>query len=133
MRITEKQLTTRVERWMSELEALAIGHWRLDSLEVVDSDDFWAAVLSNGSYDRFQLRFDREFLSDTDEAGLDEVIVHELLHVAMRDLDAALKVAFPFVPGADEGMWWERVKHEEEGLIQRLAVYIVSQHYEPIN
>lgn len=63
-------------------------------------------------YDSAQIVFDETKFRKSPKRWQDETIVHELLHVAWRDLDASQD---------DDG----RVAHEKEGVIDRLARLIV--------
>jgi hypothetical protein len=131
VKIDVDQLYDRVESWMKELSYLGLSHWRIDSLEIGDAEgNYWASVQPNGLYDRFRIRFDEDWLKETHERELDEVIVHELLHCAMRSLDQATEEAFDYVPMGRASEWNQRVTFEREGLVNQLAFQIVSFWYD---
>lgn len=129
MTTSPSKLLKRVQFWQKELATLGISAWRLDELELVESDDFRAQVCASSHYDLYKLRFDREFLEDATEQDLDETIVHELLHVVMRDLDTATDRAIRYTPGGEDGELHSSIKLAREALVHRLSLQIVSTFY----
>lgn len=130
--MTEKQLTKRVQRWQDVLLPLGLAQWRIE-VKIVDvpfgtMHNCDAAIQSADDYDHAIMHVKREALDRLSDRGLDEVVVHELMHVAMRDLDLAIHSVDDHLMPAVEDQWRMRVKHEREGLVERLALTIVAAH-----
>lgn len=133
MNITEKQLAARVALWQERMADTGVGSWRVDSVNKVDESpsgpDALASVQTSNRYDSCSFWFTNEFLADADDQTLDETIVHEWLHVAMRNFDNAIDAAAFELSSGSRYQWNDRVDHEREGLIDRLSRLICS-HYE---
>lgn len=127
--MTEAQIVKRTEWWMKRLGHLGITHWRID-VESVDecmgAEGSQAAVTPSGSYDSARIQFQRSWLKDATQQEADEVIVHELLHIASRDLMAAAHSAVDSGPMGTRAGNDERIRHEYEGVVERLARTIVN-------
>src|SRR3954451_17356626 len=103
MKITPVQLAERVEAWQKRLEPLGVGHFRIECVTLTDevpgqSIDADAGVAANPDYDLARFYFNNDFLEQVDAQPLDETILHEWVHVAMRDHDNAIKLARPYFP-----------------------------------
>jgi hypothetical protein len=124
------KLCKRVETWQKRLGPLGLGHFRIEEVQV--SEDAPSGAAANASvhtssyYDSVAFWFRTDHVEDSSEQRLDETIVHEWLHVAMRDLDASLEGLSDWIPFQTLSLWEERVNHEREGLVDRLARTIVS-------
>jgi hypothetical protein len=136
--ITEQELEVRIEFWLEELWTLGIGHWRIKDVEIVDEvdgqPDGKAGVWTSDYYDSCSFQFCRDDLPEGINREVDETIVHELLHVAWRDLAQASKIPSGSM---SRDVAWElesRVEHETEGIIERLARLIVEKvvHYDSV-
>jgi hypothetical protein len=111
---------------------LGLAHWEFD-VRIVDSDpqgieNSSAAIDIEDHYDSATIEFKRVRLEEMDQDAVDRTIVHELLHAAMRDHDEAVdsistSLAVPFWQ-----LWDNRLGHESEALIERLARTIVALH-----
>lgn len=125
MKITEKQLLKRVQGWQLSLEPLGIGHFHLD-LQIVEevpgAEGAQAGVNPSVYYDRCWMNFSREFLEENTIEAIDKVIIHEWLHVAWRDYAAAVDSIGGELAPAVRGLWSDRLEHEAEGIIERLAL-----------
>jgi hypothetical protein len=123
-------LAKRVEAWQKRLGPLGLQQKRIECVtltdEVPDNDTAVAGVQPGGNYDSVRFFFAHEFLEETDDRGLDEVILHEWLHVAMRDLDRAIDAAAYELSAGARYQWNERVHHEREALVDRLARQIYA-------
>lgn len=132
MRITSIQLAQRIQRWQKQLEILGIGHFRIDSVNVADTTPSGpsakASVTMSGHYDYCTFWFTHETLDDCTPSELDELIVHEWLHVAFRDFEAAFHAVEKWMPAPTYEDWNDRVEHESEGVVDRLAKLIVALH-----
>lgn len=134
MKITPTQLAKRVEKWQQILAPLGIGHFSINCISLVDevpgTPGSLAAVTTSQDYDYVRFYFNNEYLDEADAEDVDRTIVHEWLHVALRDLDHALRAVEKWMPEATYDDWDDRVTHEREGLIERLASLIVALHGE---
>lgn len=124
------KLAKRIEAWQKRLEPLGVGHWRIDSVTVEESDMATndASVTPSWRYDSCRFWFRQDYVDNATDRDLDETIVHEWLHVAMRDLDSAIESAEEqFSPAARE-VWETRMVHEREAFIEHLARTIVTMY-----
>lgn len=80
-----------------------------------------ASVQPSASYDSVFFWFKEEFLEEASKREVDEVILHEWMHVLMRDLDQAIESVEDELSPASEAQWNDRLRHEREGLVDRLA------------
>jgi hypothetical protein len=131
--MTEAQLHKAIQRWQQRLSPLGVGHWIVRSVTVSEDHpdgrrDACASVFRSGDYDAADFWFDSQWLVRTASEEIHRAIVHEWLHVAMRDLDNAINMdtLANFVPYTLRKLQVEQVDHEREGLIERLAVLIVQ-------
>ena len=120
------KLAKRVEAWRDRMVYLGIGHFRIDSVSVVDETPggptAGATVIPSHTYDSCRFYFTISFLESIESPRqLDETIIHEWLHVAMRDLDQAIESAEDDMTGTARETWNSRITHEREGLVDRLA------------
>jgi hypothetical protein len=132
---TEAQLRKRVEFWQQKLGPLGIAHWDIKELVVAEDEEDMpsgpavASVFVPRHYDMFEIYFcapQIELMADQHE--LDCTIVHELFHVAMRDLDEAINSAAEELHPRQAGEWGVRVHHERENLVDRAARAFVHVH-----
>lgn len=125
-------LAKRVERWQQTLAPLGVSHWRIGAVTVTDDvpgqPDSQAAVQPSHDYDSVRFWFLEEFVDSATERELDEAIIHEWMHVAMRDFDAAVLWAEDSLAPAALSAWEDRIHHEREGIIDRLARLIYALH-----
>ncbi len=133
VKVTPAQLARRVEKWQGRLANLGISHFRITAVHVADetisgpgSD---ASVYVPDSYDNAEFWFTWGFLEDCDEYQLDATIVHEWIHVAMRDFESAIEVVETWMPQATYKDFEDRIQHEREGLVERMARTIVGLYY----
>lgn len=126
MNITPTQLAKRIEKWGNELSALGIAHWEITSVTVdaespVGNTDAKATVYVHGYYDSCSFFFQEDELARMDARELDITIIHEWVHVAMRDHDELVDDLESWLPA---NVWQDiqnRFRHEREGLVMRLA------------
>lgn len=118
-------ITDRVHFWQEELEPLGLGHWRVDAVNVVDEtpggSEAKATVQVSHFYDSCTFWFTNSFLDEANDDDLNETIIHEWLHVAMRDFDAAIEEAEEQFGTEACSQWTARVRHAREGFVERLA------------
>lgn len=86
-----------------------------------------ACVKTSAHYDYASLEFkaDRLNADRRDGFSVDVTIVHELLHVKMRDYNEAAHVVCDRLSPVEEELFHQRLEHEEEGFTQRMAEIIV--------
>lgn len=124
MKITPIQLAKRIERWQKRVPELGVSHFRFSVVledSVPGKSGASAAANVPHDYDYVEFHFTFEFLEEASAEKLDEVIVHEWVHVAMRDLDHALNVVERWMPPATYEDFEDSVDHEREGLVDRFA------------
>lgn len=86
-----------------------------------------AAVSCSGDYDRCTFEFSHEAV-EGDPIELDRTIIHEWLHVAMRDMDAAVNSFEGLLAPQTWEVLDDRYDHEKEGFIERAAFLIERLH-----
>lgn len=134
MNITPIQLAKRIEKWQQRLQSLGVGHTRIECVSLVDQtpggSDAKATVQPSREYDSAHFWFTHDFIKECTESELDETIVHEWVHVAMRDLDVAIEadVVEDFLPKFAHEVWADRVDHEREGFVDKIAREIYRQY-----
>jgi len=119
------KLAQRVEFWRDRLVPLGLTHWRIERVSVVaetpNGQSANASVQPSHTYDSVFFWFKEEFLQEASKRQVDETIIHEWMHVLMRDLDQAVEAVEDELSPASERQWAERIGHEREGLVDRLA------------
>jgi hypothetical protein len=130
--VTPGNLERTVAYWQKKILApLGIGHWKI-IVNVVDEIDYSptirACVRNRADYDESEMEFQREFIESADLREIDEVIVHELMHIAFRDLWECVTDVQRWMSEREAEMYHQRLKHEEEGVIDRVARTLVSLH-----
>lgn len=126
--MTENQLRRRIESWQAHLAPLGLDHWRIDSVTIESDDANRASVQVARMYDSCHFHFDPEFLAEADDQELDEVIIHEWVHVAMRDWDQAIEAIEGELSPASKWQWNDRMHHEREGLVDHIARQIYASY-----
>jgi hypothetical protein len=125
MNITPEQLGERIEAWQRSLESLGVGHFRIVSVTMTDEVPGWAeshaGVSVSEDYDRVTFFFDNNYVDGATEKQLDETILHEWVHVAMRNLNNATNLARPWMPEATWRTFDENLDHHKETLVDRVA------------
>jgi hypothetical protein len=130
---TEDQLLDRVKRWQQKLSALGVAHFRVLSVEIVDELDeekAGAAAFISEFYDSVYFEFRKDDLEDASDLDIDERIIHEWVHVAMRDLDQAIESVERWMPDPSREDFKRVVNFEREGLVERLARAMYALHSE---
>lgn len=126
------QLAKRVETWQERLKGLGIGHYEIERVSCVDETpggpNANATVHTAKHYDVVIFWFKNDYLDEADEGSIDRTIIHEWIHVAMRDFDAALEAVEAWMPERTYEDWEERIDHEREGLVERFARQLYSAH-----
>lgn len=136
--MTLPQLAKKISYWQDHpaLKHLGIAHWRFTLMwqECCDDEnpdyEVLATAYPHELYSDATLTFNKERFEDEDyEGDQDRYIVHELLHVAMRDYDNCVEDNNPFepyVPPVVMVQWKNQVKREREAHVDALARVIVG-------
>lgn len=132
--MTLNQVCKRVDYWRQHLQSLGVSHWAI-TVAIVDEPSpgrrnapAAASVGIEDLYDTADIQFKAEYVPGGPKAtpDFDRYIVHELLHIAMRDWDAAVHSIDEHLSPATAEQWVDRLEHEEEGIVDRLARAIVT-------
>lgn len=123
--MTIEEINPRIDYWK---EVLQIEHVRVESSleECDDPQQAYATCWPHRHYDSTKIIFRSHLFASSSERSLDEVVVHELLHFMFRDFDSAARSVEDELGRATEDVWHERLSHEEERLVDKLANLIVS-------
>lgn len=124
--MTPATLRKRVAYWQKTLKPLGLEHWNLEVDVVEDPSpgatrDASAAVSCSTHYDTAWLEFREDWLPDAPDEEIDKVIIHELLHVAMRDFDHEADKPEEFLGVVVGEVWQSGMKHAREALVEKLA------------
>jgi hypothetical protein len=125
VKITNVQLAERVEEWQQRLSLLGVAHFRI--AEVVTTSDVpgWAESNAGVSvaedYDTVTFYFDDRYVEGATAKQLDETILHEWVHVAMRDLNNATSLAMPWMPSQTWSTFDRNLDHHKETLVDRVS------------
>ena len=125
MKLTTTELAERIEAWQQRLAPLGIAHFRIDA--VVTTDDVpgkpfsHAGVTVATDYDNCTFYFNCDYVDGASAKDLDETILHEWVHVAMRDLNNATNLAREWLPDATWTTFDENLDHHKETLTDRVA------------
>jgi hypothetical protein len=127
--MTPQGFEERIDFWRVQLAPLGLSHWRFefeysDDLEDNTGGDADAGVRVHKSYDTAFWDVTKRLL-EMDQAEVDKTIVHELMHVVMRDLNSVEQDMLEELGGRQAALLEERLEHEIEGLVERLARAIV--------
>lgn len=121
--MTAERINAMVASWA---DRLGLSHWQIQ----VD----WSGLTPNGeqalvhpadSYDTATLQFHAEFTAWT-PAWAEWVVVHELLHLVMRDQDSTVEAVIDLLPAKARALAENRYEHEAEGVVDRLAAVLVA-------
>lgn len=131
--MTEKKLRKRVEYWIEVLGPLGLGHYELRGVHVVDEvpggDNAQASVWTSSHYDSFELWVRTDVVQRRPEV-VDKTILHELVHVAMRDYDNTVDESMDrwMPPATRDAFEDDVVRRVREGFVERMARTIYAAH-----
>lgn len=131
--MTARQLKRRIDYWLKVMEPLGIGHWDFEVCVVDDIEhhpNAQATVDASEQYDNARITFCTEAVNLDEHllSAVDQIIIHELLHVVLRDYDEIVdEAAWQMAPPA-RSLWQNVVEREKEGVIERLARTIWTIH-----
>jgi hypothetical protein len=122
--VTREQIEKLVADWIPRL---GLEHWQVeidwDKEPEVESSQ--AEVSWSASYDRAELHF-RSNYGEWDLRRAEQIVVHELLHVALRDLNMAGISVIGALEGPAAQIFSDWFDHELEGFVDRLAKALVA-------
>lgn len=125
MKITEEKLEKRVKFWQKKLTHLGVSHFDLVAVEIVEitpgDPDGQAAAFISHCYDTVRMWFRESYLEECSADDLDQTILHEWIHVAMRDLDRSFDPIEKYLPQNAYDDLSDRVLHEKEGFVDRTS------------
>jgi hypothetical protein len=125
MKISDVELAERVEAWQQRLSLLGIAHFRVREIIMTDDVPGWAdahaGVSVDTDYDSVSFYFDNTYVEGATAKQLDETILHEWCHVAMRDLNNATNLARDWFPQGAWRTYDENLDHHKETLVDRMA------------
>jgi hypothetical protein len=84
-----------------------------------------ASIWMSQTYDRAIMRLCDDWAT-RDKDWINETLVHEFMHIHERDLKCAIESVYDQLAPAISDMYDDRVHHEREGLVDRLAMVIVG-------
>ena len=104
---------------------LGLGHWTIDQVSIADETpggpNAEACVQPSYAYDTCTFWFTHSFVESASLRALDEAIIHEWVHVFMRDFDQTISSVDDELSPATERIWSDRIHHEREGVVDRIA------------
>ncbi len=126
--MTLAALTRRVTYWQKTLKPLGLEHWDIE-VEFADPDDTTRAHVScSRHYDSAWMAFQKSYLQEDTPEMIDLTIIHELCHIAMRDLDHAIRSAEEFMGAVGKEIWMDEVEHVREGFVERVSRALYDAH-----
>lgn len=125
--MTQLEIAELVDAWQSRLR---LDHWRV-TVEFEHMDDARAKSDRHHQYDQATITFDSAELENEDHLSVEALVVHELLHFHTRDVEGIAEAWEPVVHPDVAGQLADRLEHDLEGMIDRLAWILVRQRHSP--
>lgn len=127
--MSERDTRSRVLLWQKRLALTGVGHFEV-GVQVIaalptEKNSARACVDISPYYDWVEFYITPETAAAPD---VDYVIVHEWIHVAMRDLDDATHGVAETLGSEARRLYLDRLDHEAEGFVDRLARTIVHAY-----
>lgn len=120
--MTSTDIVGLVRAWAPRL---GLSHWEIDVTWDETLTDDVANVVVESSYDGARITLRADLVEHPDAEYVEATVVHELLHVVMRDLDATLPPVLDLLPRGAASLARARYEHESEGIVDRLATVLV--------
>lgn len=116
--MTRKQIDDTLETWRQRLAP----EWTvtIDWDKQPESENAHASVYRPDDYHRSHIRVAKDFLTESDEVQ-EQTLIHELLHLAVRDMDQAFRSTEGPLRGETYSVLEAQWEHAEEGFVDRLA------------
>lgn len=128
---TPIHMAKRIEGWQKKLASLGVAHFEFELFlleETPGGPNASATAQASRHYDKVVFTFRNDYVEEATDAELDQTIIHEWVHVAMRDLDHVLETPETWMPLQTYTDWEAAVDHEREGLVERLSVALHQFH-----
>ena len=120
--MTRKQIEATVRVWQTRL---GLDGWKITVDYAETPDDSYAEIKPDVAYDSATLILSPGYVGWT-PAVANVTIVHELLHLLVRDIDATVEDARSQLHPQASAQVEKRYEHEVEGFVDRLAARIVE-------
>ena len=120
--MTRKQIEALVEAWKARL---GLDGWKIAVEFPTVPTASYSEVTVDGSYDSATLTVSPGFEAMTQKVA-NQTVVHELLHLLIRDMDAVMEDARSQLHPQASAQVEKRYEHEVEGFVDRLAIRIVE-------
>lgn len=114
--------------WVTWVKRLHMGHWQWEIELGKDLDDAFAQVTPHQHYDQAKVEIRNDWRT-WDKRALNETIVHELVHVALRDVDHVLHTPCELDQWKTKQaamLYHDSMEHAVEGFVQRMAETLVD-------
>ena len=120
--MTRKQIEATVSEWQTRL---GLDGWKIAVQYADMPGEEWAKIEPFSAYDHATLTVSVGYMNWT-PAVANVTIVHELLHLLVRDIDAVVEDARSQLHPQASVQVEKRYEHEVEGFVDRLAARIVE-------
>lgn len=123
---SEAKMLRTISTWQKRLK---LEHIKLDIKldEDPEHPDALASVSPDALYDRAELQF-RSDWREHEPFELNRIVVHELLHIMLRDFGRAVRSigSAGILSHQVQVLWHEQCEEAEEGFIDRMAHRLVE-------
>lgn len=120
--MTKRQIEGLVETWKGHL---GLDGWKIAVEFATVPDTSYAEINGERSYDAAKLTISPAY-GEWTENFAEQTIVHELLHLLVRDIDNVVEDARSQLHPQASAQIEKRYDHEVEGFVDRLAIRIVA-------
>lgn len=124
------QLAKRIEAWQTHLTPLGLAAYRIESVSTTDLEGHLANVTPASDYDSVWFEFDNGFVDQCYVEGdfdkLDQIILHEWVHVAFKDYYRAIQMVEDQLSDPMIAGWKDVLEHANEALVDRMARQLYS-------
>lgn len=121
--MTREQIEALFRSWAPRLR---LGHWTITFDWTKPSPKgTWAAVTFEDSYDVAIVRVGAEHDTWDPTVG-EQVVVHELMHLVMRDAQRAVELTHKLLEPQARRLARVQFDHELEGVVDRMATVLVD-------
>jgi len=120
--VTKAKIEATVREWQTRL---GLDGWKI-TVEVADTpDDSYAEIKPDVAYDSATFILSPGYVGWT-PALANQTVVHELLHLLVRDIDAVVEDSRSQLHPQASVQVEKRYEHEVEGFVDRLAAKLVE-------
>lgn len=124
--MTDKKVEALVAVWK---ERLRLNEWRIGIEFSSSSDeDCYAEAKPSKHYDAADLTFYRKRMNELDEYEVEVTVVHELLHLAHRDVEHIVDLLDDVLVADVAQIFGDAMKHVSEAFIDRQARVLVAAY-----